>query len=809
VDAVKSAVKAVTDAIDAVFTAVRNAVKNILDAAKNFAVGLIEAGRRWVVDKIQSFGNWLKSKVTEYLSAFPALAAAINSAIDRTVNAAVQAVNAIADRLKAGVTALVDALGRAIDAALSFYQNALKGAVALVGAVLTGDFAAAARMVFMAACSALGIDAGRLLEILGKAGDALSLIFKDPIGFLGNLVGAVRQGFEQFMTNILRHLASGLMGWLFGALEGAGIQLPSEFTLKAIFGLVMQVLGVTYDRIRAKIVRLIGERAVDVIERVWGFVSTLISEGPAGLWEEIKEYLGDLKDVIFDAIKDWVVTKIVQAAVTKLVTMFNPVGAIVQAVLAIYNTVMFFIERINQIIALVESVVNSIYKIATGAIGDAANWVESAMARTIPVIISFLARLIGLGGISEKIRNIIEGIQERVDRAIDMVIQKIARGITGLVSAGRAAVGRVIAWWRQRKQFTTESGERHTLYFQGEGGSSRLVMASEIKDVQEVIDERLAKRIKATERAALGRANTILINIRTLMRDNATSTQQTRPPATPASTDVSEQIGAHLNDLATALREGGVGVGDKPLTRVTWSMDGNRAGYVLAQPLTKNAGNTAGSRPGVDPPGWNQVIGFDYTEVREGSGVMQPRYWRRMHLLNEELHGPGERWNLTPGREVDNTWMKNNPEKDAKAALEEEPGVLFYEVTVSYYDDDAAISNFPKEVAVNWGTMKQQGETWVRDERKGTSPHPLDPPPRTLSEAAVVNLKNAGRVALERLGVARRLRRPMIEERNKNGDFNGFADFENRMKPYFPEEEWNAEHKPFVQGLISDGRARF
>lgn len=441
VDAVKSAVKAVTDAIDAVFTAVRNAVKSILDAAKNFAVGLIEAGRRWVVDKLQAFGNWLKSKVSEYLSAFPALAAAINNVIDRAVNAAVETVNSIADRLKAGVTALADSLGRAIDAALGAFQNALKGAVALVGAVLTGDFAEAARIVFMAACSVLGISADRLLDILGKAGDALSIIFTDPIGFLGNLIGAVRQGFEQFMTNILRHLASGLMGWLFGALEGAGLQLPTEFTLKAIFGLVMQVLGLTYDRLRAKAVKLIGEQNVEIIEKVWSFISTLITEGPAGLWEQIKEYLGDIKDIIFSAIQDWVMTQIVQAAVTKLVTMFNPVGAIVQAVLAIYNTVMFFIERINQIIALVESVVNSIYKIATGAIGDAANWVEEAMARTIPVIISFLARLIGLGGISEKIRSVIESIQESVDKAIDKVIEKARQMFARMVGGGKQQPG--------------------------------------------------------------------------------------------------------------------------------------------------------------------------------------------------------------------------------------------------------------------------------------------------------------------------------------------------------------------------------
>jgi len=81
--------------------------------------------------------------------------------------------------------------------------------------------------------------------------------------------------------------------------------------------------------------------------------------------------------------------------------------------------------------------VNSIYKIATGAIGDAANWVENAMARTLPVIISFLARLIGLGGISEKIKNIIEKVQEKVDKAIDKVIEKVVAAVGKLLGKGK------------------------------------------------------------------------------------------------------------------------------------------------------------------------------------------------------------------------------------------------------------------------------------------------------------------------------------------------------------------------------------
>ena len=53
-----------------------------------------------------------------------------------------------------------------------------------------------------------------------------------------------------------------------------------------------------------------------------------------------------------------------------------------------------------------------------------ANKVENALAKAIPVAIGFLASLLGLGDITEKIREIIEKIQKPVNAAIDWVIGK-------------------------------------------------------------------------------------------------------------------------------------------------------------------------------------------------------------------------------------------------------------------------------------------------------------------------------------------------------------------------------------------------
>lgn len=265
----------------------------------------------------------------------------------------------------------------------------------------------------------------KLLALLKKAADAIELILDDPIGFLGNLIAAVKQGVNQFVGNIWTHLKAGFMKWLFGSLADAGIEIPVDLSLVSIFKLVMGVLGITYARMRAKAVKILGPTAVAVIEKLIDYVKDLIEGGPAKLWEHVKADIGDLKAMVIDAIQSWLIETIIKQAVIKLLSFFNPAGAFVQAVIAIYNTVVFIIENAAKIMAFVEAVINSVSSIAQGAIGAAANWIEQSLARIIPLVIGFLARLIGLGGISKKIKEFITKVQDKVDKAIDKVLAKI------------------------------------------------------------------------------------------------------------------------------------------------------------------------------------------------------------------------------------------------------------------------------------------------------------------------------------------------------------------------------------------------
>src|SRR5207253_5359710 len=128
------------------------------------------------------------------------------------------------------------------------------------------------------------------------------------------------------------------------------------------------------------------------------------------LWQWIKDKIAEIniKDMVMGAIKDFVITKIITAGVTWLISMLNPAAAFIKACKMIYDVIMFFIERGSQIMEFVNSIMDGMGAIAAGSLGSAASLVENSLARILPLAIAFLASLLGVGGIAGKIKEIIE-----------------------------------------------------------------------------------------------------------------------------------------------------------------------------------------------------------------------------------------------------------------------------------------------------------------------------------------------------------------------------------------------------------------
>lgn len=263
-----------------------------------------------------------------------------------------------------------------------------------------------------------------LLGVLARAAGVIGKILEDPIGFVGNLVAGAKAGLQGFVSNIGKHLQQGLLGWLTGQLGAAGIQMPESLDLKGIFSLVTQVLGLVWSNVRTRAVKILGERAVKALEQGSDLVQKLMKGGLAAVWEHVQGMVGDLKTLVLDQIKQFVISKIITAGVTWIVSLLNPASAFVKACKAIYDIVMFFIERAAQISELVNAVLDSIEAVAGGAIGAMASKIEAALGRALPVAISFLASLLGLGGISAKIQGILQRVRAPIEKAIDWVLKK-------------------------------------------------------------------------------------------------------------------------------------------------------------------------------------------------------------------------------------------------------------------------------------------------------------------------------------------------------------------------------------------------
>jgi hypothetical protein len=153
-----------------------------------------------------------------------------------------------------------------------------------------------------------------------------------------------------------------------------------------------------------------------------------------------------------------VVESVIKAGVMWVLSLLNPASAFVRACKAIYDIIMFFIERGSQIAELVSAVTDSVAAIANGAVGGAAKLIENALGTALPVVISFMASLLGLGGISEKIEGVIKTVRQPIDKAIDWLIAqavKFAKKIGGKLGFGKDKKG------KDNKEDKSESEKKH------------------------------------------------------------------------------------------------------------------------------------------------------------------------------------------------------------------------------------------------------------------------------------------------------------------------------------------------------------
>jgi hypothetical protein len=775
--AVKKAVKVITDAIDKVFTALREAVKTIITKAKNAAIDLVNKGRNWVVGKLNDFRVWAKDKVDKHIgTTFPGLAKTINGGIDVVTDTAIAGVNKVADTAIAGIEMVADGLAAALDKILEVYQVALKTAVRVVGAVLTGDFAEALRAVIEGACEVAGIDPKPIFDFIDRAGKAVDAILDDPVGFIKNLFGAVGDGLRNFWKNIKQHMIKGVIGWLTGAMSEVNLTGPFEFTPKGILKIVLEILGLTYANIKAKIIKRepkaqkvfdMIEKGAEIAGKAIKIVKRLFTEGPAALWDIIKTAIKDLKKTVMTAIRNFIITTVIKEAFFWLLALTNPASILVKALKLLFDLIMFLIERIEQIKDFIMSVYDAVAAIAAGNFKKVTTAVEDALVRSIPVIISLVASVFGLGNIAKQVKGVIETVTKPINRVIKKMVDKVVKfarkmlkklkaGAKKVKEKGKAAVAKVIDWWKEKRKFKSKDGGSHKIYYEGRGENAELMVASKPMTIGGFLAKKLRNddatdKEKDVARRATKAYKTVLSNQLTLERlrreKKALSKSLTEAQKKERSKEIDRQVSAYrqsLGALAGILKEVKFEEESDLLIRTDIHATSGGDKAVEALPLTHLAGNETGSPPGsADPPGWQ------HARKLEEKGEDR---WVRGHLVNDNLHGPGKNFNLVPITGSMNTSMSAKLEEPAKKKLRQKRNVLYYHAEAQLWGGTGGAKDLGRKITVTWGTLEKienkEPKNWEKNQIDRDWVE-LTTRPSDKVEKAMTNINTAGRVNLQ------------------------------------------------------------
>ncbi|MEV0647780.1 hypothetical protein AB0I28_21175 [Phytomonospora sp. NPDC050363] len=329
-----------------------------------------------------------------------------------------------------------------------------------------------------------------LLGILAKAASAIAGIIKDPIGFLGNLISAIGSGIQSFMANITGHLKKGMLSWLLGAAAKAGLQLPEKFDLRGILMMIASLVGLTWGSIKGRVIaKGVPAAAMTAVESSVPLAQKIAGGGIGAITEDIKEQVGDLKENLFGKIAEYLIPTVLIAGVTWILSLLNPASAFIKACKAIIDIVTFIVTRGAQIAEFVNAVLDSVIAIAKGGAGGVGALIENALAKSIPVLIGFLAALLGVGGIADKVKKFFAALSKPVMKAVDWVVGKIAgfgkkiwakmRGKSGKDAEGKDKKDPAAAGELHLDKSTDMAGHGHTVYADVKNGKVRLEMASQ------------------------------------------------------------------------------------------------------------------------------------------------------------------------------------------------------------------------------------------------------------------------------------------------------------------------------------------
>jgi hypothetical protein len=377
---------------------------------------------------------------------------------------------------------------------------------------------------------------GELIRtLISEIADFIPQILDDPIGFVKLLFGGVKDGIELFKSNIKKHLLGGFIKWLTGAMGPMGITIPENlFSLKGIFSLVMQILGLGWEFIRKKAVKLFGEPAVKVMETGFEMFKIFRKDGIKGIWTHLKEKFHDLKETVIGEIKTMLITQVVMAGAKWLAGLLVPGGAFIKAIIAIKDLIVVIVDTAMRIIPVL---IEAIRALASGNVKGIAKAVENGLAALVVVVINIFAKILGIGGLAKKVQKIVKKVRKRIDRAVDKLLNKAKKAFKKLFGRGKKGKGTQKEKPVNKKidkrlgeELSFKAGkESHKLWISNKGGRVTTMVASKnpgpIAKRLQIWETKLKTISNNTDR---GKAQTYIEQAKKLNEDTLIEAKQER-----------------------------------------------------------------------------------------------------------------------------------------------------------------------------------------------------------------------------------------------------------------------------------------
>jgi RHS repeat-associated protein len=417
------------------------------------ALALAQQGATYVVEKakqlittIQVAGQTLRAKFQE------------------TINAAGQAIQYIVDEVKGPLVALGNKIVEATEAA----ARAIADQVAKFGKAITDLWALADKF-------------------LGKASDVIKAIVNDPLKFAENLAKGVGDGFKNFFSQIGQILPDSLFQWISGGISLANIVLPKVFDVPGIVSFLAQLMGLTWDNIKALLLRKVGVTEAQ-LAKAEELLNTFANKGPEGIYTLLTDELANfdpvsaLKQAAIDAGVSYLTTNVIPKVSLKVIGFFTPIPATL--LVSIYQGLTWFFDNAQQLGNVITTVVDGIGDVVNGNPSVLATAVTNGLKGLVVPMLKLGAKVLELDGLPKTVSELVQkpktAVEAAISRVLDGIINKVKSAV-GLKPGQNieGMVGKKVEWM--------VGSDHHELYSVIRKGQGQVYVSSSATVVRDLL----------------------------------------------------------------------------------------------------------------------------------------------------------------------------------------------------------------------------------------------------------------------------------------------------------------------------------